>query len=294
MGVQDFDAEVQTAVNRVQSYEQTRDCVVRGRELGFASINIDLIYGLPYQRVETFEATLARVIGLRPGRVAVYSFAFVPWIRAHMKHLPREAMPTPETKLALLAAAVEAFTGAGYLQIGMDHFALPEDDMGRAALERSLHRNFMGYSTQAGRDMVAVGVSGIGDLRGALVQNVKSLTAYYHALDEGRFPIERGYVLDEDDRIRRFAITELMCRLRLDLGELARRFGIDPETYFGRELGELCGPGSPEADGLVRVGEASIEVTELGRPFVRNVCMIFDRHHRKHESGDTPMFSRTV
>jgi oxygen-independent coproporphyrinogen-3 oxidase len=294
LGVQDFDADVQTAVNRVQSFELTRDCVTHARAEGFQSINIDLIYGLPYQRVETFKETLERVIGLAPGRVAVYSFAFVPWIRAHMKHLPQEAMPTPETKLALLGAAVEAFTAAGYLQIGMDHFALPEDDMGRAAIERSLHRNFMGYSTQAGRDMLAIGVSGIGDIRGALVQNVKSLTGYYQALDDGRFPIERGYVLDEDDQIRRYVITELMCRLRLELPEVAARFRIDPQAYFARELAELTAAESPAADGLVAVDTHSIEVTELGRQFVRNICMIFDRHHRARTQSGTPVFSRTV
>ncbi|HEX4824371.1 MAG TPA: oxygen-independent coproporphyrinogen III oxidase [Candidatus Polarisedimenticolaceae bacterium] len=294
LGVQDFDHEVQAAVNRVQSYDQTRDCIELGRKLGFQSINVDLIYGLPYQRVDTFETTLERVIGLRPGRVAVYSFAFVPWIRAHMKHLPQEAMPAPETKLALLRAAARAFTSAGYLQIGMDHFALPDDDMGKAALARTLHRNFMGYSTQAGRDMVALGVSGIGDVKGALVQNVKTLTGYYQALEAGRFPIERGYVLDDDDRIRRYAITELMCRLRLEFGEVARQFGVDPRAYFARELAELSGPGSPAEDGLVTLEADAIDVTELGRQFVRNVCMIFDRHHRARGTGGAPVFSRTV
>jgi len=294
LGVQDFDHDVQAAVNRIQSYEQTRDCVLHGRAEGFQSINIDLIYGLPYQRVETFEKTLELVIGLQPGRVAVYSFAFVPWIRAHMKHLPQEAMPSPETKLALLGAAARAFTEAGYLQIGMDHFALPEDDMGRAALQRSLHRNFMGYSTQAGRDMVALGVSGIGDLKGALVQNVKTLAGFYQALDQGRFPIERGYVLDEDDLIRRHVITELMCRLRLELPDLRTRFGINPSAYFARELAELTGPESPGEDGLVALAGETIEVTELGRQFVRNICMVFDRHHRARSASGKPVFSRTV
>ena len=195
MGVQDFDHDVQVAVNRVQSYDQTRACIEHARAEAYRSVNVDLIYGLPYQKLDTFRRTLDLVIGLRPDRVATYSFAFVPWIRAHMKHLPDAAMPTPEQKLSLLHAAVEAFTAAGYLQIGMDHFALPTDDMGRAAEQRTLHRNFMGYTTQAGRDMVAVGVSGIGDLRGALVQNVKTLTGYYEAIEAGRLPIERGYVL---------------------------------------------------------------------------------------------------
>lgn len=294
LGVQDFDLEVQEAVNRVQSLEQTRACVEHGRAEGYSSINIDLIYGLPYQRLDTFRRTIDLVIGLRPDRIAAYSFAFVPWIRAHMKHLPEEAMPTPETKVALLGAAAEAFTAAGYIQIGMDHFALPSDDLGRAVEQGTLHRNFMGYTTQAGRDMVALGVSGIGDLRGALVQNVKTLTGYYAALDQGRFPIERGYVLDRDDLLRRYVITELMCRLRLDLADVERRFGIVFHEYFAPELADLVGPGSPADDGLVQVAERSIDLTGVGRVFVRNVCMIFDRHHRARAASATPVFSRTV
>jgi oxygen-independent coproporphyrinogen-3 oxidase len=215
LGVQDFTPEVQEAVNRVQSYELTRDIVLAGRDLGFGSVNIDLIYGLPYQTVAGFQRTLEQVLTLRPDRVAVYSFAFVPWIRAHMKHLPAEALPGAEVKLSLLAGTIDAFVGAGYRQIGMDHFALPDDELARAIDKRSLHRNFMGYTVQSARDMVALGVSGIGDVQGAFIQNVKKLSEYYGALDAGRFPIERGYVLGEDDRIRRYVITELMCNAHL-------------------------------------------------------------------------------
>ncbi|MBP1636450.1 MAG: hemN 1, partial [Acidobacteria bacterium] len=260
----------------------------------YASVNIDLIYGLPYQDLDGFGRTLEQVIELRPDRVAVYSFAFVPWMRAHMKLLPQEGLPAPALKLELLALAIEAFGAAGYRQIGMDHFALPGDELSRAVENRSLYRNFMGYTVQSARDTVALGVSGIGDVHGAFVQNTKKLTEYYTAIDAGRFPIERGYALDADDLVRREVIAALMCNLHLDVGAIERRFGISFGEYFGRELFELTGPGSPEADGLVRVTPEAIDVTPLGRLFVRNVCMVFDRYLRARTSGPKPVFSRTV
>ena len=294
LGVQDFDPKVQEAVNRVQSYELTRECVETGRALGYRSTNIDLIYGLPYQTVDGFRRTLDQVISIRPDRVAVYSFAFVPWIRAHMKHLPEEALPEPRVKLALLALAIEAFGAAGYRQIGMDHFALPDDELARAIDGRSLHRNFMGYTVQSARDMVALGVSGIGDLQGTFVQNVKKLSEYYVALEQGRFPVERGYALDRDDVIRRHVITELMCNVHLDIDEVQHRFGIDFREYFRAELTELTGDASPATDGLVRVTGEAIDVTPLGRLFIRNVCMVFDRYLRARTAVARPVFSRTV
>jgi oxygen-independent coproporphyrinogen III oxidase len=294
MGVQDFAPEVQQAVNRIQSYEQTKDLVDHARALGFRSINIDLIYGLPYQTVDGFSRTLDQVLTLRPERVAVYSFAFVPWMKAHMKHLPEDSLPGPELKIALLALAQRAFTGAGYRQIGMDHFALPEDELGQAVEAGTLHRNFMGYTVQSARDMVSLGVSAIGDVQGTFVQNTKKLSEYYAALDEGRFPTERGYALDDDDRLRRHVITELMCNGYLDVHDTGRRFGIAFGQYFAAELAELTGPGSPAADGLVRVDGKAITVTPRGRMFVRNVCMIFDRYLRARTAGAKPVFSRTV
>jgi oxygen-independent coproporphyrinogen-3 oxidase len=281
-------------VNRIQSYESTKALVDRARALGFRSINIDLIYGLPYQTVEGFSHTLEQVLTLRPERVAVYSFAFVPWMKAHMKHLPEESLPGPDLKLALLGLARRAFTGSGYRQIGMDHFAVPEDELARALSDRVLHRNFMGYTVQSARDMVALGVSGIGDLQGSFVQNTKKLNEYYDALDAGHFPIERGYLLDRDDEIRRSVITTLMCNGYLAIGEVERRFGIVFTDYFERELTELTGPDSPEADGLLVVGRESIEVTPLGLLFIRNVCMVFDRYLRVRTAGASPVFSRTV
>jgi len=294
MGVQDFAPEVQEAVNRIQSYELTKGLVDHARAIGFRSINVDLIYGLPYQTTGGFGRTLEQVITLRPERVAVYSFAFVPWMKAHMKHLAEESLPGPDLKIALLTLARRAFLDAGYRQIGMDHFALPGDELARALEARTLHRNFMGYTVQAARDMVALGVSAIGDVRGTFVQNTKKLNEYYEALDAGRFPIDRGYELDADDAVRRHVITELMCNGHLDVPEAERRFGITFAEYFGPELAELTAPGSPQADGLVQVTRGAIEVTPLGRMFVRNVCMIFDRYLRARTTGPRPVFSRTV
>ena len=293
MGVQDFTPEVQRAVHRVQTFEWTRDLVEAARAEGFSSVNIDLIYGLPYQSLEGFRATLDRVLEIRPDRVACYSFAFVPWIKAHMKHLPTESLPDATLKLGLLALSIDRFTAAGYRMIGMDHFALPGDELSRAIEARTLHRNFMGYTVQSARDMVAVGISGIGDVQGAYVQNVKKLPEYAAALAAGRFPIERGYRLDGDDEARRYLITELMCNGHLDVREMERRFDLSFAEKFATELAGLTGPDSPAADGLVTVTPEAIAITPIGRLFVRNVCMVFDRYLRAAQR-EKPVFSRTV
>ncbi len=295
MGVQDFNPRVQEAVNRIQSFELTRDLVVHARGIGYGSINIDLIYGLPHQATDTFAVTLEQVLQLRPDRVAAYSFAFVPWMKAHMKQLDIEALPMVETKLALLAQTVDAFTSAGYRQIGMDHFALPSDELARAVDARTLHRNFMGYTVKSTSDMVAMGVSAIGDVRGAFVQNTKKLPEYYGAVESGRFPIERGYELTEDDHIRRHVITQLMCNFTLDLRAVERRFAIDFADYFASELHTLStGPQSPVADGLLSVRPDRLDVLPLGRMFVRNICMAFDKYLPMRTAGPKPVFSRTV
>ena len=293
-GVQDFSPEVQEAVHRIQSFESTRDLIQHARENGFTSINIDLIYGLPFQSVAGFARTLEQVIAIRPERVAVYSFAFVPWIKGHMRHLPPESLPGPELKLELLALAIDRFTAAGYVTIGMDHFALPHDELARAAEAGTLSRNFMGYTVQSARDMVAVGISAIGDVQGAFVQNVKKLPAYGQAIAAGKFPVEKGYALTEDDTLRRYVITELMCNARLDLKAVETRFGRPFADLFAVELAELEAPGGPVADGMVELSPGWIRLTPLGRRFVRNVAMIFDRHLREDAPGEKPVFSRTV
>ena len=293
MGVQDFTPEVQEAVQRIQGFELTRRLVERARGEGFQSVNIDLIYGLPYQTLDGFRRTIELVLEIRPDRLAVYSFAYVPWIKAHMKHIPNQALPDAALKMQLLGLTIDLFTQAGYRFIGMDHFALPGDEMSKAIEQRTLNRNFMGYTVQSARDMVALGITGIGDVQGAFAQNVKKLPDYYGALRAGRFPVERGYALDADDTVRRHVISQIMCNAHLDVRETERLFGIDFAATFSQELAELGGPGSPSEHGLVTVTPDAIEVTPLGRLFVRNLCMVFDRYLRT-KAQEKPVFSRTV
>ena len=293
MGVQDFDTDVQAAVDRHQTEAQTRASYDLGRKLGFASINLDLIYGLPLQTVPKFGRTVDAVAQMRPDRVALYSYAHVPWIRAQQKSIDPADLPSPEDKLALFLDARERFLAAGYVEIGMDHFALPSDELAEARRNRRLHRNFMGYTVKMGSDMVAVGVSGIGDARGAFAQNEKKLSRYYEALDAGRFPIERGYALDPDDLIRRETIARLMCNLWLDTQAVEREFDIKFADYFAKEIASLQAPEGPVAHGFVAIAPDHIEIVGLGRFFVRNVAMIFDRYLESRTSGK-PVFSRTV
>lgn len=291
LGVQDFTPEVQAAVNRIQSEAITRDLYEEARRLGFESINVDLIYGLPLQTRGSFSRTLERVVDMRPDRVAVYSFAHVPWIRGNQKKLNPADLPAAERKIELFVEAMEQFRGAGYQQIGMDHFALPDDELARASAAGRLHRNFMGYTTRPAPDMVAAGVSAIGDVCGAFAQNTKKLSTYYASLDEGRFPIERGYRLDADDHLRRHVIAELMCNFRVDVADVESRFDVAFTRYFATEIAELAA--GPARDGFVRIGPERLEVTPTGRLFVRNVAMTFDRHLRMRD-GQKPVFSRTI
>jgi len=289
LGVQDFTPEVQHAVERNQTYEETAELLQEARRLGFDDCNLDLIYGLPLQTLESFRDTLHRVIGLRPGRVAVYSYAHVPWIRPQQKKINESDLPNPETKLGLFAAAIQVFTEAGYRRIGMDHFALPEDELSRARDRGALTRNFMGYTVRQGSDLVGFGVSGIGEVGGAFVQNVKKLSDYYRLLDENVLPVDRGYVLDDDDRVRRFVILSLMCNFELDIDELRSRFGIDFDTYFANEVSTLSSTVEP---GFLKRDPSKLIVTDIGSVFIRNICMVFDRYLGAPKA--LPIYSRTV
>ena len=292
MGVQDFTPEVQEAIGRTQSEVLTRELYEYARTIGFDAINMDLIYGLPRQTLDTFTRTLSAVVAMRPDRIAVYSYAHVPWLRPHQTRIDVSELPDRDRKFELIGAAIETFGNAGYEAIGMDHFALPGDELAIAARERRLHRNFMGYTTRRAGDLLGVGVSAIGDLRGAFAQNVKKLPPYYAALDGGRFPIERGYVLTEDDLVRRYVITELMCNFFVDRAEVAARFGIDFGRYFASELAALTAAGGPADDGFLIVTDAALEVPRRGRLFVRNICMHFDQYLAAHSGR--PVFSRTI
>ena len=291
-GVQDFSEPVQKAIQRHQSETETRALFGFARRTGFTSINFDLVYGLPRQTPESFERTLSSVAAMRPDRIAVYSYAHVPWLRPNQKAIDPLDLPDAGTKRALLGSAIETFGLAGYDAIGMDHFALPDDELAIASRERRLHRNFMGYTTRRANDSVAAGVSAIADVSGAFAQNHKSLARYYEALDAGQFPIERGYGLNADDRVRRYLITELMCNFRIEFARVRAQFGVEPLDYFARELEALAAPGGPVADGLLEIEADTLTMTPPGRLFVRNICMTFDRYLAAHEGR--PTFSRTI
>jgi len=290
MGVQDFRPEVQEAINRNQTLDETERLFDTARNLGYESINIDLVYGLPLQAVDTFRETLREVIRLRPDRVACYSFAHIPWIRGNQRRIRPEDLPEAEVKLQLFGTAMEEFLSDGYEQIGMDHFALPEDELAVAARNRTLHRNFMGYTVKPATDMIGLGVSSIGDLRGAYAQNTKKLSAYQRAIEGGTLPIERGVELSTDDLIRRDVITRLMCNFHLDRRAIERRWNIDFAEYFSAELPALA---EPVDHGFVTMTDDTIEVVGAGRLFIRNVCMIFVAYLAA-KTGSRPMFSRTV
>ncbi len=293
MGVQDFTPEVQEAINRNQTERETRDHFETCRKLGFHSINIDLIYGLPLQTPEAFDRSMDVVLDLAPDRVALYSYAYVPWIKANQKRIDTSQLPSPEAKLRLFCVARERFLEAGYVQIGMDHFALPGDELATAVKQRRLFRNFMGYTVRMGSDMLGVGVSSIGDVRGAFAQNVKKLSTYYESVRAGKFPIERGYRLDRDDRIRRDVISRIMCNFHLDRKEVERTLGIDFERYFATELAELAAPDGPVSHGFLEIHPDRLEIVGNGRLFVRNIAMVFDQYLRTKQT-DKPVFSRTV
>ncbi len=289
LGVQDFDPEVQEAVNRIQGVEQTRAVVDACRTYGFHSVNIDLIYGLPKQSPTGFARTLDTVIAMRPDRLAVYSYAHLPEMFKAQGQLDADALPDPETKLALLQLAIETLTAAGYVYIGMDHFALPDDELAQAQQRGGLHRNFMGYTTHADSDLIGLGVSAISHIGDSYSQNPRDLPSWQHALDAGRPPVFRGMMLSEDDQLRADLIQQLMCQGEIPISALERRYGIHFHTYFADALEQLR---PLQADGLVIVGPKRIEVTARGRLLMRNIAMCFDRYLQP--STPASRFSKTI
>jgi len=289
LGIQDFDPVVQQAVNRVQSEAETRVVAEAARANGFRSINVDLIYGLPRQTLRGFSVTLDKVIALAPDRVALYGYAHVPHLFKGQRQIAVNELPTAAEKLAILQNAIETLTRAGYVYIGMDHFALPADELAVAMREGALHRNFQGYSTRPDCDLVAFGVSAIGKIGPTYVQNVKTLDAYYASLDQRKLPVLRGATLDEDDLLRRDVIQRLMCEFRVDFGAVERRYGISFVDRFAPELADL---GRLAADGLVTLSTESVAVTDRGRLLVRTVAMTFDRYLR--ETRERSGYSRVI
>lgn len=289
VGIQDFDPKVQAAVNRIQSYEETKEVIDATREAGFKSVSVDLIYGLPYQTSESIKTTIDTVLSLDPDRLALYHYAHLPHVFKPQRRIDTAAVPGSEEKLDMLQYCVQTLTERGYVFIGMDHFAKPDDELSVALEKGLLQRNFQGYSTYADCDLVAIGVSSIGKIGNTYSQNERDIDAYYAAIDEGRLPVMRGYQLNQDDILRRNIIQDLMCRFALDYRVYEDISGTPFDRYFKDELADL----EKLADlGLVSLNKQGLTVTPKGRFLIRNIAMVFDYHLRHKETK--AKYSQTV
>lgn len=287
LGVQDFDMDVQKAVNRVQSFEQTKSVIDLSRAHGFKSISIDLIYGLPKQSVQSFEATLEKVAELRPDRISLFNYAHLPELFKPQRRINILELPSADEKLKIFKFSMDFLLAQGYVYIGMDHFALPEDPLAIAQQQGELYRNFQGYSTHAQCDIIGLGLSSIGQVGDSFSQNEKDIVRYYAALDEGKLPIIKGQVINKDDKIRRAVIMDLICHFQLDFASIEWGFGIQFKPYFTDELLRL---GEMDADGLLALNEDSIQVLDKGKLLIRNICMVFDAYLASSKT----QFSKTI
>lgn len=288
LGVQDYNPEVQKAVHRIQPRELVEEVAGWIREAGFISLNLDLIYGLPLQTRESFAETLDGVLKLNPDRFAVFNYAHVPWIKPHQKIFKDEVLPSPELKLDLLKMTIEKLTSVGFAYIGMDHFAKETDELAIAQKQKTLQRNFQGYSTHAEADIYAFGMSSISQADGIYWQNQKELEDYYKMLDAGQTPFERGYIMTDDDKIRRQTIMRLMCDLGLDYAVMSQKLGVNFAEYFAREIASLS---DLEADGLIQRTSGGVSVTNEGRLLIRNIAMRFDAYLAKEKER---RYSKTI
>jgi oxygen-independent coproporphyrinogen III oxidase len=290
MGIQDFKEEVQKAVHRIQPYEQTRDLIQNARELGFDSINVDLIYGLPYQTADSFTHTVEQIVGLAPDRIAMFSYAHVPWLKkqqgSFVAHLP-EGMK----KFDIFRDGLLKFIESGYLYIGMDHFAKENDELAVSQRNRTLHRNFQGYTTKAGADLYGMGITAISGIQNCYAQNFRDIPAWEKAVEERGVATMRGYILSQDDIIRREVISRLLCHTVIVKDEISKQFGINFDEYFAPELEHLK---APQEDGLVVVNDKEIRTAWLGRIFIRNLAMVFDPYLEKQQLAAKPLFSKTL
>jgi len=274
-GVQDFDPEVQKAVHRIQPAEQVFDLVASARKIGFESVNVDLIYGLPKQTPESFDRTLQQVNALRPDRIALYAYAHLPARFKPQRRILSTELPVPSSKIAMLSRSMDTLMNAGYVYVGMDHFALPEDALAVAKRQGRLHRNFQGYSTQPDCDLLGLGVSAIGRTGGTYSQNAKTMAEYVDMLDSGQLPIVKGLALSRDDLIRRAWIMAIMCQGHVQYEAFNEAWLIDAKKYFAAELSQLEGL---QSDGLVALTDGGLQVTAMGWFFVRGVAMVFDKY----------------
>ncbi|MFA6439402.1 MAG: oxygen-independent coproporphyrinogen III oxidase, partial [Bacteriovoracaceae bacterium] len=290
MGVQDFNKKVQEAVNRIQPESITRDAVNWSRSLGFSSINLDLIYGLPYQTLKTFEETVEKVINISPDRIAVFNYAHVPWLKPHQKVIKTETLPSVEEKLEIFKMTIEKLLDAGYWNIGMDHFAKKTDEMSIAQLNKTLYRNFQGYSTKAGCDLYGFGMSAIGHFKNSYQQNLKTVKEYTDAIARDEFATTVGYRMTADDHIRKDVIMRMMCDMELDIPSIEAKHAINFREYFAPSFNKL----NPFVeDGLVSIEPSKIVVHGLGRLVIRNIAMAFDAYIDEMMK-EKPIFSKTV
>lgn len=289
MGIQDFDADVQKGINRIQSLAMVKEVYQWCRDYEFDSINFDLIYGLPHQTQESFTETSKRIIDMRPDRIAFYSFAYVPWLKKHQTKIDTATLPDNDEKLDIFLNAREHFLDSGYQAIAMDHFALDNDELAKAFNNGKLHRNFMGYTVKPADEFIGLGLTAIGFLQNTFIQNAKLLQDYYDRLAAGQLPVERGKRLDQDDCIRQWTINSLMCQFCLDKQNFQKLFGVNFEDYFRDEQGYIFRCAEDE---LLENSQNFLKVTELGKIFIRNICMGFDKYLRREQ--ESKKFSRTV
>ncbi|MDH3513692.1 MAG: oxygen-independent coproporphyrinogen III oxidase [Gammaproteobacteria bacterium] len=288
MGVQDFDPVVQKAVNRIQGEVETIAVLNEARTLGFRSINMDLIYGLPFQTADSFGRTLEKIISARPDRLSVFNYAHLPEMFKPQRRIRADDLPSPQEKLNILQLTIELLTQAGYVYIGMDHFARPDDELAQAQRNGTLYRNFQGYSTHAECDLIGMGITAIGMVGDCYSQNQKTIESYYAALDSGHLPVMRGVALDDDDKLRREIITQLICHFSLNYGTLENKYGIRFAEYFANELSDLA---VMQRDGLLEMDTAAIRIHPAGKLLIRNICMVFDRYLREKQQN---RFSKVI
>lgn len=275
LGVQDFDHDVQKAVNRIQSEAQTFAVLKAARAEGFRSTNIDLIYGLPLQTVDSFNKTLDKVLNVSPDRFSIFNYAHLPSRFKTQRQIIDEQLPSPEVKLAILQSVGQKLADAGYVYIGMDHFAKPDDELAIAQRQGLLHRNFQGYSTHSDCDLIGLGITSIGQVGDAYIQNVKELDEYDHLIKQGKLPVFKGVDLNDDDKLRRAVIMQLICHFELHFADIEQDYQINFSEYFADELQVLT---AMQADGLITKNDEDIKVLPAGRLLIRNICMVFDRY----------------
>ena len=289
-GIQDFNEKVQHAVHRIQPYSETKTAMDLARKYNMVSVNVDLIYGLPFQSLETFKETLELSLSLDPDRFAVFNYAHVPWMKKTMRKIDETTLPRPDEKLEIMKYTIDFLTSHGYKMVGMDHFAKPEDELFKAIEKGELHRNFQGYTTKGGADLIGVGLTSIGEGVDSYNQNFKDMKLYEAAIDADKLPFERGVVLSEDDLIRQYVIMELMSNFKLDIERFNKKFDVDFNTYFADAL-EALKPFAEEE--LLSISNNKIECSQTGTLLIRNICMPFDAYMKKH-AANKKTFSKTV